>query len=179
MTCNAQFRSPATGAVKLLALGALCLASAACASSSKIKTAGDLNGEAMYKRLAWAEARPVNITGRLDALQSAVSAANTMSNTVFAAKYAQYESFNQRAFLNAQYARAQTAARRQYEAELERLRLEAARSSGSRPYVVQSMNGVKIAPASTGGISGYQLGSMAVSQAQSTFNWGRYGGPRP
>ena len=67
-----------------------------CISASAPKTAASLNGEAMYEPQPWVNSKPVNITGRLNAIQGALSAAGAAHASFVEYKIAQADEYNQR-----------------------------------------------------------------------------------
>ncbi|MGV6820197.1 MAG: hypothetical protein ACWA5T_06820 [Parvularcula sp.] len=96
-----------------------------CVSSAPPDTAATEIGEQMYVVHPWAETEPVNITGRMNALQGALAGVSSAQQAYFDFKMAQADAFNRRAFLKAEYARNEAALRRQREKAAEAARLRA------------------------------------------------------
>ncbi len=67
-----------------------------CISASAPKTAATLNGEAMYAAQPWANSKPVNITARVSAIQGALSAVQTASNSYVDYQIARADTHNRR-----------------------------------------------------------------------------------
>lgn len=109
--------------LKISVLVALAWSTTACISASAPKTEAGLIGEAMYSPQPWANSKPVNITARVNTIQSALSAVQSVSDT-----YAQF----QRDVADARYQREARSAAYESHLYFQRLREEEARLAAIR-----------------------------------------------
>lgn len=122
---------PFSHRLRLFAIIPVFLASVGCVSASAPKTPASLNGEAMYAPRAWAGSKPVNITGRLNAAQGAVSTLQATTNQYFASQQMRYDDLN-----------AQQARKAEYESRIYHRRLEEEAAERERLRALASQNRV-------------------------------------
>lgn len=133
LQCRAAGTSP-PGRVcwmKALPLAIASLALAGCVSPGAPKTSASLNGEAMYAPRAWASSEPVDITGRLNAIQGALSSVQAAANDYFAYQQQRADT------LNAQQARMS-----EYKSRIYHRRLEEEAAERERLRALASQNRV-------------------------------------
>lgn len=129
-----------TSWAKGAALAAASLALAGCVSPGAPKTAATLNGEAMYAPRAWAESQPVNITARLNAVQSALNSVQVAANDYFAYQQQRADTFNAQQARMSEY-KSRIYHRRLEEEAAERERLRAL-ASQNRVFKIGTVNPV-------------------------------------
>ena len=127
-----------------------------CVSASAPKTAASLNGEAMYEPQPWVNSKPVNITGRLNAIQGALSAAGAAHASFVEYKIAQADEYNQR------QERKRALESQRYHARLraeeEERQRQLALSNQYRPQVLGSFNPIVGVVPDTFNYDGWEFG---------------------
>lgn len=156
-------------------LCALAWSTTACISASAPKSDAALIGEAMYSPQPWVNSKPVNITARVGAIQGALSAVQSASDSYVAYQFAQADAFNR------QQARKAALSSQQYYARLraEEDRLRAIRDSEAAVRVVGQVKptSIDIGPAPTMADYADEIGDSMMGYAKSMRGWIAAGHP--
>lgn len=161
--------------LKIPMLCALVWSTTACISASAPKTEAGLIGEAMYSPQPWVNSTPVNITARVSAIQGALSAVQSASNSYVEYQVAQADAFNRRQARKAALESQQYYTRLQ--AEEDRLRAIREREAAVRPVGKLAPISVVAGAAPTMADYADEIGDAVMGYAKSMRGWIAAGHP--
>lgn len=161
--------------LKIPLLIALAWSTSACISASAPKSEADLIGEAMYAPQPWVHSTPVNITARVSAIQGALSAVQSASNSYVQYQVAQADTFNRRQARKAALKSQQYYAR--LKAEEDRLRAIRESEATMRPVGKVAPISIVVGPAPTMADYADEIGDAAMGYAKSMRGWIAAGHP--
>jgi len=164
-----------SGALTTISIASVAFLLPGCISASAPKTAASMNGEAMYAAQPWANSKPVNITARVSAIQGALSAVQTASNSYVDYQRARADTHNRQQARMAAYESHKYHER--IRVEEDRLKTIREREAASRSVVSGKPESIKLGPAPTMADYADDIGNSMRGYAKSMRGWMAAGHP--
>jgi len=170
-----QDRRQQNGAMTAIFIVSLALLLPGCISASAPKTAANMNGEGMYAPQPWANSKPVNITARVSAIQGALSAVQTASNSYVDYQTARADTHNRRQARLAAYESHKYHER--LRTEDERLKAIRERDAASPSVISVKPRSIELGPSPTMADYADDIGNSMRGFAKSMRGWIAAGHP--